>query len=85
MAVHNSVDPATWLAEQIEQGDPDLLRSMVKTMAEALMSAQADGLCGADYGTRSDERTNRRNGYRSGSLSSVAFWRSSSSRGRGRP
>ncbi|NYF44546.1 transposase-like protein [Streptosporangium sandarakinum] len=38
---------------------------MVKTMAEALMSAEADGLCGADYGTRSEERTNRRNGYRS--------------------
>jgi putative transposase len=33
-------------------------------MAEALMSAEAEGLCGADYGTRSDERTNRRNGYR---------------------
>ena len=33
MAVSNSVDPAR-LAEQIEHGDPDLLRSMVKTMAE---------------------------------------------------
>ncbi|MER6175144.1 IS256 family transposase [Streptosporangium sp. NPDC001681] len=65
MAVNNSVDPATWLAEQIEHGDPDLLRSMVKTMAETLMSAEADGVCGAEYGTRSDERTNRRNGYRS--------------------
>ncbi|GAA0930451.1 hypothetical protein GCM10009560_34920 [Nonomuraea longicatena] len=31
---------------------------------EALMSAEADGLCGAGYGERSDERTNRRNGYR---------------------
>ncbi|GAB2467499.1 IS256-like element IS1081 family transposase [Streptosporangium sandarakinum] len=65
MAATNSVDPAAWLAQQIEHGDPDLLRSMVKTMAEALMSAEADGLCGADYGTRSEERTNRRNGYRS--------------------
>ncbi|MFC4592565.1 IS256 family transposase [Sphaerisporangium corydalis] len=64
MAVNNSVDPAAWLAEQIEHGDPDLLRSMVKTMAETLMSAEADIMCGADYGTRSDERTNRRNGYR---------------------
>ncbi|MET8160406.1 hypothetical protein ABZT47_28945 [Sphaerisporangium sp. NPDC005289] len=27
MAVNNSVDPATWLAEQIETGDPDLVRS----------------------------------------------------------
>ena len=41
-------EPASRLAEQIEHGDQDLLRSMVKTMAEALMSAEADGLCGAD-------------------------------------
>ncbi|GGO26703.1 hypothetical protein GCM10011574_59470 [Microbispora bryophytorum] len=37
---------------------------MVKTMAEALMSAEADTLCGASYGERSSERTNSRNGYR---------------------
>ncbi|GLK15502.1 IS256 family transposase [Streptosporangium carneum] len=65
MAVDNSVTSAQWLAKQIETSDPDLLRSMVKTMAEALMSAEADGLCGAEYGQRSDERTNSRNGYRS--------------------
>ncbi|GLX04779.1 UNVERIFIED_ORG: transposase-like protein [Microbispora rosea subsp. rosea] len=64
MAVNDSVDPAAWLAEQIQAQDPDLLRSMVKTMAEALMSAQADSLCGASYGERSSERTNSRNGYR---------------------
>ncbi|MEV0668599.1 IS256 family transposase [Actinomadura luteofluorescens] len=65
MAVDNSVDPAGWLAEQIGACEPDVLRSMVKTMAEALMSAEADAVCGADYGQRSDERVNRRNGYRS--------------------
>ncbi|MBD2894604.1 hypothetical protein amrb99_35300 [Actinomadura sp. RB99] len=65
MAVDNSVDPAGWLAEQIRACESDVLRSMVKTMAEALMSAEADAVCGADYGTRSDERVNRRNGYRS--------------------
>jgi len=64
MAVNDSVDPGAWLARQIEVGDPDLLRSMVKTMAEALMSAEADTVCGADYGRRSTERTNSRNGYR---------------------
>ena len=71
MAATNSVDPAAWLAQQIEHGDPDLLRSMVKTMAETLMSAEADTLCGADYGTRSEDRTNRRNGYRRRPLSNV--------------
>ncbi|WP_214409876.1 IS256 family transposase [Sphaerisporangium fuscum] len=64
MAANNSVDPAGWLAKQIQIDDPDLLRSMVKTMAEALMSAEADKLCGASYGERSSERTNSRNGYR---------------------
>ncbi|WP_424536448.1 IS256 family transposase [Sphaerisporangium viridialbum] len=64
MAVNDSVDPASWLAKQIEAQDPDLLRSMVKTMAEALMSAEVDSRCGADYGERSSERTNSRNGYR---------------------
>jgi transposase-like protein len=37
---------------------------MVKTFADALMSAEADALCGAEYGERSEERTNSRNGYR---------------------
>ncbi|GAT69079.1 transposase [Planomonospora sphaerica] len=64
MAVNNSVDPMAWLAEQIQTSDPDLLRSMVKTMAEAPVSAEADAPCGAAYGERSSERANRRNGYR---------------------
>jgi transposase-like protein len=37
---------------------------MVKDFAEALMSADADAVCGAGYGERSSERVNRRNGYR---------------------
>jgi transposase-like protein len=64
MTADNSVMPARWLAQQIETGDPDMLRSMVKTMAETLMSAEADSLGGAGYGERSSERTNSRNGYR---------------------
>ncbi|OLT37894.1 hypothetical protein BJF79_28545 [Actinomadura sp. CNU-125] len=46
MAVDNSVDPAEWIAEQIGACEPDVLRSMVKTMAEALMSAERRGLRG---------------------------------------
>jgi putative transposase len=64
MAVPGSVDAGAFLREQLETASPDLLRSMVKTFAEALMSAEADALCGASYGERSDERTNQRNGYR---------------------
>jgi putative transposase len=36
----------------------------VRAFAENLMSAEADARCGAPYGERSDERVNRRNGYR---------------------
>jgi putative transposase len=64
MAAPHSVDPAQ-LAEQLASASPDVLREMVTAMANALMSAQADQLCGAEYGERSPERTNRRNGYRS--------------------
>jgi hypothetical protein len=42
----------------------DLLRAMVKTFADTLMSAEADALCNAEYGQVSDERVNHRNGYR---------------------
>jgi len=31
---------------------------------DALTGAEADVLCGADYGQRSDDRVNTRNGYR---------------------
>ena len=48
----------------IEEGDADLLRTMVKLMAEALMGAEVDALCGAARGERAPERTNQRNGYR---------------------
>jgi hypothetical protein len=41
-----------------------LLRAMVQDFAEALLGAEVDALCGAAYGERSPERSNRRNGYR---------------------
>ena len=63
MAAPHSVDPAQ-LAEQLACASPDVLREMVAAMANALMSAQADQLCGAEYGERSPQRANRRNGYR---------------------
>jgi putative transposase len=64
MAVGPSIDLSGWLDEQLELASPDLLRSMVKTFAEALMGAEADAICGAPYGERSEERTTKRNGYR---------------------
>ena len=64
MAAGPSIDVSAWLEEQLAQASPDLLRSMVQTFAEALMSAEADAVCGAAYGERSGERQNTRNGYR---------------------
>jgi len=64
MAAGPSIDVTGWLQEQLAQASPDLLRSMVQTFAEALMGAEADAVCGAAYGERSDQRANTRNGYR---------------------
>jgi Transposase, Mutator family len=62
--VEHTMDVSSWLRKQLEETSPDLLRVMVKDFAEALMSADADAVCGAGYGERSPERVNRRNGYR---------------------
>src|SRR5690349_15342790 len=64
MTAGPSIDLSGWLEEQLVQASPDLLRAMVKTFAEALMGAEADAICGAPYGERSEERTTKRNGYR---------------------
>ncbi len=58
------MDVQSWLRKQLEEASPDLLRAMVQEFAQALMGAEADALCGADYGERSPERVNIRNGYR---------------------
>src|SRR3954447_17178106 len=64
MAAPHSVDPAAMLEQQLQGASPDLLREMIATFANAMMSAQADQVCGADYGQRSAERVNQRNAYR---------------------
>src|SRR5688572_17052469 len=64
MTAPKIVNPAELLREQLDSASPDMLRAMVKTFADALMSADADAICGAPYGVRSDERVNSRNGYR---------------------
>jgi transposase-like protein len=59
-----SIDPAQFLNEQLSQASPDLMRDLLTTFVNALLSAQADAVCGAGYGERSPERVNSRNGYR---------------------
>ena len=64
MTAPPSIDLSGWLSEQLGEASPDLLRQMITTFVAALMGAEADAVCGAGYGVRSDERTNTRNGYR---------------------
>ena len=65
MVVPNNMDALEWLRKHLEADGSDVLCEMVKTFAEALMSAEADALCGAGYGERSPDRVTKRNGYRS--------------------
>ncbi|MEY9932436.1 transposase-like protein [Catenulispora sp. GP43] len=64
MTVLTSVPAGDDFERQLAAAEPDMLRAMVKSFAEALMSAEADAICGAEYGQSSPERTNSRNGYR---------------------
>ena len=64
MTAPSSIDPARFLHDQLASASPDLLRSMLATFINALMSAEADAVCGAPYGMPSPDRVNVRNGYR---------------------
>ena len=64
MTTPSSIDPSRFLHEQLGSASPDLLRSMLTTFMNTLMSAEADAVCGAPYGETSADRTNVRNGYR---------------------
>ena len=64
MAIDPRINPAQMLSDQLQSASPDVLRSLVSTFIETLMSAEADVLCGAAYGVSSPERVNSRSGYR---------------------
>ena len=64
MTAPSSIDPVSFLHDQLASASPDLLRSMLTTFIDTLMSAEADAICGAPYGTPSPGRVNVRNGYR---------------------
>jgi transposase-like protein len=63
MTAPSSIDPARFLHEHLASASPDLLRQMLTTFINTLMSAEADAVCGAAYGESSPDRTNVRNGY----------------------
>lgn len=56
VAVPNMMDPREWLAQHLAATDPDLVRSMLQSFVEQLMSAEASAvwqrrLRGTDHGT----------------------------------
>ncbi len=66
MAVENNImDFSNWMRNELENKDPDMLRSMLQGVIELLMSTEASQLCNASYGEINPFRQNFRNGYRS--------------------
>jgi putative transposase len=47
MTAPSSIEPTAFLHEQLAQASPDLLRQMLTTFINTLMSAEADAVCGA--------------------------------------
>jgi transposase-like protein len=64
MTAPHIVDPARLLGEALAEASPDLMRDLLQTMINALLSADADAVVGAEYGRPSPGRTSQRNGYR---------------------
>ena len=64
MTAVDSVPFAGLLEENLASASPDMLRAMLAVFAGQLMGAEADALCGAEYGQAGEGRVNYRNGYR---------------------
>ncbi|RAW09154.1 IS256 family transposase [Phytoactinopolyspora halophila] len=64
MTAPHIVDPAGLLTEALSEASPDMMRSLLQTMINALLSADADTVVGAEWGKPSPDRTAQRNGYR---------------------
>ena len=64
MTAPHIVDPAGLLGEALAEASPDLMRSLLQSIINTLLSADADAVVGAEYGHPSPGRTAQRNGYR---------------------
>ena len=64
MTAPHIVDPAGLLSEALTDASPDLMRNLLQTMINALLSADADAVVGAEWGQASPNRVAQRNGYR---------------------
>lgn len=64
MTAPHILNPAQLLDNALSCASPDLMRDLLTTVINALLSAEADAVCGAEYGQASPDRVNSRNGYR---------------------
>jgi len=62
------IDPAGMLGQALSQVSPDLMRSLLQHVIHALLSGDADTVCGTQWGQQDPQRQGRRNGYRHRSL-----------------
>lgn len=63
MAYKDVISAARTAQREVEMA-ADPMRDLLRRVVEALMNAEADAVCGANWGTRRRERVNSRNGYR---------------------
>ena len=64
MTAPHMLAPAHLLGQALSDASPDLMRDLLATVINALLSTEADAVCGAEYGIASPERVSSRNGYR---------------------
>ncbi len=64
MTAPHIISPGRLLGQALSDASPDLMRHLLSTVINALLSADADAVCGAEYGVASPDRVNSRNGYR---------------------
>jgi len=64
MTAPHIVDPAGLLGEALAEASPDLMRSLLQSIINALLSADADAVVGAEWGRPTPGRSTQRNGYR---------------------
>lgn len=60
MTAAHIVDPARLLGEALAEASPDLMRDLLQTMINALLSADADAVVGAEYGRPTPGRAAQR-------------------------
>ena len=63
-----NVDGISVLGNLLEQAHADDLRVMLAHLLAQLMNTEVSNLCGAQYGERTEARSNQRNGYRERAL-----------------